>query len=88
MSYLDRLKLKISQDGLGMGATKVSKAPYVPSVATPAARLRQISAANECAPIDREAFEERAAIMEFDAGLSRAEAERLALADCGGRRGN
>lgn len=28
--------------------------------------------------IDREAFEERAAIMEFDGGLSRAEAERLA----------
>lgn len=27
---------------------------------------------------DREAFEERAAIMEFDGGLSRAEAERLA----------
>ncbi len=30
--------------------------------------------------IDREAFEERAAIMEFDGGLSRAEAERLAAA--------
>ncbi len=29
---------------------------------------------------DAEAFEERAAIMEFDGGLSRAEAERLALA--------
>jgi hypothetical protein len=28
--------------------------------------------------IDREAFEERSAIMEFDGGLSRAEAERLA----------
>lgn len=28
--------------------------------------------------IDREAFEEQAAIMEFDGGLSRAEAERLA----------
>lgn len=28
--------------------------------------------------IDSEAFEERAAIMEFDGGLSRAEAERLA----------
>ena len=28
---------------------------------------------------DREAFEERAAIMEFDGGLSRAESERLAL---------
>ncbi|GAM53691.1 hypothetical protein EBME_2154 [bacterium endosymbiont of Mortierella elongata FMR23-6] len=29
--------------------------------------------------IDREAFEERAAIMEFDGELSRAEAERLAI---------
>lgn len=31
-------------------------------------------------PIDREAFEERAAIMEFDGGLSRDEAEQKALA--------
>jgi hypothetical protein len=30
-------------------------------------------------PDQRERYEERAAIMEFDAGLSRAEAERLAL---------
>ena len=81
MSYLDRLKLKISQDALGMGATKVSKAPYVPFVATPAVPLRQISAANECAPIDREAFEERAAIMEFDGGLSRNEALGTPRAD-------
>jgi hypothetical protein len=33
---------------------------------------------NDMNAIDREAFEERAAIMEFDGGLSRAEAERLA----------
>ncbi len=31
-------------------------------------------------PLDREAYEERAAIMEFDGGLSRDEAERKALA--------
>lgn len=37
--------------------------------------------------IDREAFEERAAIMEFDGGLSRAEAERLAAASLGIRGG-
>ncbi len=30
---------------------------------------------------ERDAFEERAAILEYDAGLSRAEAERLAAAD-------
>lgn len=35
--------------------------------------------------IDREAFEERAAIMEFDGGLSRAEAERLAAESLGVR---
>ena len=33
--------------------------------------------------IGREAFEERAAIMEFDGGLSRAEAERLAAESLG-----
>lgn len=33
---------------------------------------------NSKTEIDREAFEERAAIMEFDGGLSRAEAERRA----------
>ena len=33
--------------------------------------------------IDREAFEERAAIMEFNGGLSRAEAERLAAKSLG-----
>lgn len=80
MSYLDRLKRKISQDAPRGGATKVSKAPFVPFVATSAAPLRQISAANKSVLIDREAFEERAAIMEYDGKLSRAEAERLALA--------
>ena len=33
------------------------------------------------ATIDREAFEERAAIREFDGGFNRKEAERLAIAD-------
>lgn len=81
MSYLDRLKRKISQqDAPRGGATKVTKAPFVPFVATPAAPLRQISAASGPTPIDREAFEERAAIIEFDGGLSRDEAERTAWA--------
>lgn len=35
---------------------------------------------NNVIPMDREAYEERAAIMEYDAGLPRAEAERKALA--------
>lgn len=34
---------------------------------------------NNVIPMDREAYEERAAIMEYDAGLPRAEAERKAL---------
>lgn len=81
MSYLARLKRKISQDAPRGGATKVSKAPFVPFVATLPIPLCQFSAADDPATSDREAFEERAAIMEFDGGLSRAEAERLALAD-------
>ncbi len=36
------------------------------------------SVARPFAPLDQDAFEERAAIMEFDAGLDRPEAERLA----------
>jgi hypothetical protein len=88
MSYLDRLKRKISQDAPRGGATKVSKAPFEPFVATPETPLRQISAVNESASIGREAFEERAAIMEYDGGLSRAEAEQLARNYYGGAYGN
>jgi hypothetical protein len=35
---------------------------------------------------EREAYEERAAIMEYDGGLPRAEAERLAMEEVVGRR--
>jgi hypothetical protein len=43
---------------------------------------RNLAAQIEALPPDqREAFEERAAIMEHDAGMPRAEAERLALLD-------
>ena len=86
MSYLDRLKRKISQDAPRGGATKGTKGAFDTFVATPAAPLRQISAATESALIDCEAFEERAAIIEYDGGLSRGEAERLALADPSGNR--
>ena len=71
MSYLAQLKRKISADAPRGEATKGTKAPYVPFVAPESAPSRRISY--------REAFEERAAIMEFDGGLTRAEAERLAL---------
>lgn len=36
---------------------------------------------------EQELFEERAAIMEFDGGMSREEAERKALRLCSGRAG-
>ncbi len=39
-----------------------------------------VAVLREAEAFDSEAFEERAAIMEFDGGLSRAEADRLALA--------
>ena len=77
MSYLDRLKRKISEDACHMEATKGTKAPFVPFVAPEWAPVCQISTAT----IDREAFEERAAIREFDGGFDRQEAERLAIAD-------
>ena len=76
MSYLDRLKRKISEDAPDAGATKVSKAPSVPFVAPELAPSRQIAPATT----DWEAFEERAAIIEFDGGLTRAEAEHTARA--------
>lgn len=74
MSYLDRLKRKISANAPEAEATKVSKGAFVPFVATPAAPFQQIAAAG----VDLEAFEERAAIMEFEGGLDRAEAESRA----------
>ena len=83
MSYLDRLKRKIAEDVCHMEATKVSKAPFVPFVASEWAPVCQISTAT----IDREAFEERAAIREFDGGFNRKEAERLAHDDLRARVG-
>ena len=43
MNYLDRLKVKISEDACHSGATKVTKAPSVPFVAPYVAPPRQIS---------------------------------------------
>ena len=64
----------IQKTNWGHGKPSVYAAvPNVPSVPTK-------KTPNE---IDREAFEERAAIMEFDGGLSRAEAERLAAESLG-----
>jgi hypothetical protein len=73
MSYLDRLKRKIQKDAPEREATKVTKAPSVPFVASRPEPLQE----NFTVTADREAFEERAAMMEFDGGLTRAEAERM-----------
>ena len=84
MSYLDRLKRKISANAPEAEATKVSKGAFVPFVATPAAPFQQISPAG----VDLEAFEERPAIMEYEGGLVRAEAETRALNLQRNRNGN
>lgn len=66
--------------------TKPTKAGFVGFVGTPAGVSQKsggdATAANDptqAQDFDREAFEERAAIMEFEGGLSRIEAEKLAL---------
>lgn len=46
----------------------------------PAPKIASCAPAASVTPIDREAYEERAAIMEYDGGLPREEAERKALA--------
>ena len=91
MSYLDRLKRKISGEAGDTEATKATKAPFVPFVAPVAGPSGEISgpAANDKAAspvplpagIAPEDFEERAAIAEFDGGMPRDEAEAFALAD-------
>ena len=90
MNWLARLKLEKAP---GVHATKPTKphhwrdaAGFVGFVALPPAPTQKIEAikalASDPPPADpdgdREAFEERAAIMEFDGGPSRAEAEALA----------
>ena len=54
-----------------------------PVTREPLARLATLALANPQSPepFDREAFEERAAIREFDGGYTRQEAERLAMID-------
>ncbi len=52
----------------------------VARIATVAVANPKTGVANEPAPIDPEAIEERAAIMEYDGGLSREEAEAMAHA--------
>lgn len=50
MSYLDRLKVRISEKSADPIATKATEGAFVPFVAPLSAPLRQISAANEVKP--------------------------------------
>ena len=85
MTWLARLKK--SAIGPEPIPTKPTKPPFVGSVGTPAALVQnsggEAKAANDPAhaeDFDREAFNERAAIMQFDGGMSRTVAEALAAA--------
>jgi hypothetical protein len=69
MSYLDRLKAKISEKSAGPIATKATKAPFVPFVAPLSASSQKIADATAIPEIDAEA------------GLSREGVERFAFAD-------
>jgi len=66
MSYLDRLKQKIREDGPRGEATKGTKAPSVPFVAPLSAPSCQISAepaANQPEPVDQQELTWRVAVI-------------------------
>ena len=66
MSYLDRLKQKMREDGPRGEATKGTKAPSVPFVAHLSAPSRQISPepeANQPEPVDRQELAWRVAVI-------------------------
>lgn len=75
----------IRKGGLAKAATAIRAIPATQhgKAAATVARIATVAIAKPTSPatIDREAFEERAAVREFDGGLSRADAERLALVD-------
>jgi hypothetical protein len=87
MKWLARLRK--TQAPPDTDPTETTKTIFVVSVGTPAGLSENsgghIQAANDVAhsqDFDREALEERAAIMEFDGGLSRHQAEALAGIGC------
>lgn len=88
MSYLDRLKNLDSEKRLPTELPKLPKPPYDSFDSSHWTRFQKthtpvpiVGAVNTAAPFDREWFEERAAIYEFDAGFSREEAERRAYTE-------
>lgn len=85
MSYLDRLKNLDSGKRLPTELPKLPKAPYDSFCSSQVAHFQKthtpapiVGVGDTAADLDREWFEERAAIYEFDAGYPRHEAERLA----------
>ena len=78
------LSALIRKGGLWKVATAIpaTDATEEGKMAGTVARIATVAVASPPSPetFDREAFEERAAIMEFDGGLSRDEAEREAWA--------
>lgn len=83
MSYLDRLKKHVSAECPPDPLPLLPKALLAPlAVATGHVSRKQgraiVGADTTAAPFDQEWLDERAGILEFDAGLSRPEAERRA----------
>jgi hypothetical protein len=74
------LGVQVKRDGFGPGSTLLWSLSYPIDAQNPhrcSSKRMSTYDANErlCAPRNREDFEERAAILEYDAGLTRAEAE-------------
>ena len=81
MSYLDRLKAHISENAYPTLPTKPTKAPSVSLVGTPGCHVLQNAprvVSHDATLL--ESFEERAAIIEYNGGIPRADAEHLAWA--------
>jgi hypothetical protein len=83
MGYLDRLKKHVSAECPPDPLPLLPKALLAPlAVATGHVSRKQgraiVGPDTTAAPFDQEWYEERAAIYEFDAGMSRQEAERRA----------
>ena len=73
LRYLERL------EGRTVTPVTSAKKPDVTPKPAPIKACTPVTPDTARIEADREAFEERAAIMEYDGGLTRAEAERLAL---------
>lgn len=83
MSYLDRLKNLDSGKRLPTELPKLPKPPYGSFDSSHGAHFQKtkgakVSPRDTAAEFDHEFYEERAGILEFDAGFPRHEAERLA----------